>query len=233
MQTTCLLLALVPSLAVLRATERADTQAAMMPRTEDYTLFWRAEGPPYSLGSDTRPATETLCFHGCTFVHVPPKTKQDFIFQMVYARYGGAFAASHAQLCLIGWGHNQFWDEAAIGRFGENICFEPGRIQRRCFIDNVRPLTTLPDGKPAKPWGWADNCGGGDSLMWQDAQGEYRSMRAARTNYRAYGPCLTDVSYSEETSGGELAASMDVSLPRSDDYLRAFLAPPLRRSSSD
>lgn len=118
MRTTCLLLALVPSLAVLRAAERADTKAAMMPRTEDYTLLWRAEGPPYFLGRNTRPATETLCFHGCTFVHVPPKTKQDFIFQMVYARYGGVFAASHAQLCLIGWGHNQFWDEATIGDAG-------------------------------------------------------------------------------------------------------------------
>ena len=100
------------------------------------------------------------------------------IFQMVYARYGGVFAASHAQLCLIGWGHNQFWDEAAIGSFGESICFEPGRVQRRCFIDDVRPLMTLPQGKPAKPWGWADNCGGGDFLMWQDAQGSYQPMRA-------------------------------------------------------
>jgi hypothetical protein len=141
---------------------------------------------------------------------------------MVYARYGGVFAASHAQLSLIGWGHNQFWDQAAIGSFGESICFEPGRVQRRCFIDDVRPLMTLPHGKPVKPWGWAENCGGGDFFMWQDAQGNYRPMRATRTDYRAYGPCLTEVNYSEETCGGELSASMDVSLPRSDDYLRTF-----------
>ena len=118
---------------------------------------------------------------------------------MVYARYGGVFAASHAQLSLIGWGHNQFWDQAAIGSFGESICFEPGRVQRRCFIDDMRPLMTLPQGKPAKPWSWAENCGGGDFLMWQDAQGGYQPMRATRTDYRAYGPCLTDVSYTEES----------------------------------
>jgi hypothetical protein len=161
-------------------------------------------------------------FHGCAFVRLPPKSNRAVVFQMVYARYGGVFAASHAQLSLIGWGHNQFWDEAAIGSFGESICFEPGRAQRRCFIDDVRPLMTLPQGKPAKPWGWADNCGGGDFLMWQDAREYYQPMRATRTDYRAYGPCLTDVSYTEETCGGELAASMDVSLPRSDDYLRTF-----------
>lgn len=162
-------------------------------------------------------------FHGCAFVRLPSRTKRELVFQMVYARYGGVFAASHAQLSLIGWGHNQFWDQAAIGSFGESICFEPGRIQRRCFIDDVRPLLTLPHDKPVKPWGWAENCGGGDFLMWQDAQGRYQPMRATRTDYRAYGPCLTDVRYTEETAGGELTARMDVSLPRSDDYLRTFI----------
>jgi hypothetical protein len=161
-------------------------------------------------------------FHGCTMVRLPPHAEHELMFQMVYARYGGVFAASHAQLSLVGWGHNQFWDQAAIGSFGESICFEPGRVQRRCFIDDVRPLMTLPQGKAAKPWGWADNCGGGDFFMWQDGQGRYRPMRATRTDYRAYGPCLTDVSYSEESPGGEMAARMEVSLPRSDDYLRTF-----------
>ena len=159
-------------------------------------------------------------FHGCAFVRLPPKSNRQLLFQMVHARYGGVFAASHAQLSLIGWGHNQFWDQAAIGSFGESICFEPGRVQRRCFIDDVRPL--LAHGKSAKPWGWAENCGGGDFLMWQDAQERYQPMRATRTDYRAYGPCLTDAGYIEESCGGELAARMDVKVPRSDDHLRTF-----------
>lgn len=162
-------------------------------------------------------------FHGCAFVRLAPKSQRELLFQMVYARYGGVFAASHAQLCLIGWGHNQFWDEAAIGSFGESICFEPGRVQRRCFIDDVRPLMTLPIGKSTKPYGWASNCGGGDFLMWQDAQGRYQPMRATRTAYRSQGPCLTDVSYTEESANGEIAARMDVSVPRSADHLRTFI----------
>jgi hypothetical protein len=122
---------------------------------------------------------------------------------------------------LIGWGHNQFWDQAAIGSFGESICYEPGRVQRRCFIDDIRPLMTLPVAG-GKPWSWAENCGGGDFLLWTDEGGVDRGFRATRSDYRAYGPCRTEVCYLEETAGGEITAHMEVSLTRRDDYLRAF-----------
>jgi hypothetical protein len=162
-------------------------------------------------------------FHGFAFVPLSAHAKHELLFQMVYARYGGICAASLAQLSLIGWGYNQFWNEVAIGSFGESICFEPGRVQRRCFIDDVRPLMTLPYGRAAKPWGWAENCGGGDFLMWENPQNQYQRMCATRTDYRAYGPCLTDAIYSEESAGGEIAARMEISVPRSQDYLRVFV----------
>ncbi|MBN8421779.1 MAG: hypothetical protein J0L73_22880 [Verrucomicrobia bacterium] len=161
-------------------------------------------------------------FHGFAYVRLAPKSSRELVLQIVHARYGGVFAASLAQLSLIGWGTNQFWDQTAIGSFGESICFEPGRAQVRCFITDVRPLMTLSHAKP-KPWNWADNCGGGDALMWQDVQGVYQPMRATRTDYRAYGPCLTQASYTEESAGGEMSARMDVSVPRSQDYLRTFI----------
>jgi hypothetical protein len=160
-------------------------------------------------------------FHGCTFVRLPPHSKREFTLAIAYARYGGVPAASHAQLSLIGWGVNQFWDQAAIGSFGESICYEPGRVQRRCSIDDVRPLMTLSTPE-TKPYGWAGNCGGGDFLMWIDNAGHYQGFRRTRTEYRAYGPCLTDVRYQEETARGEIASCVSVSIARSDDYLRAF-----------
>jgi hypothetical protein len=160
-------------------------------------------------------------FHGCTFVHLPPRSQREFSFSIAYARYGGVPAASHAQLSLIGWGHNQFWEQCAMGSFGESICYEPGRLQRRCCIDDIRPLLTLPS-PDAKPYGWAGNCGGGDFLMWIDDAGRYQGFRATRCEYSACGPCLTDVSYVEETSGGEIASRVSVSIARSDDYVRAF-----------
>ena len=162
-------------------------------------------------------------FHGFAYVRVPPKSRRELVLQMVHARYGGVCAASHAQLCLIGWGHNQFWDQVAVGSFGESICFEPGRVQRRCFITDVRPLMTLSVEPNAKRWGWAENCGGGDFLMWKDSQGRYQTMKGTRTDYRAHGPCLTDVSYTEESSGGEITARMDVSVPAANDHLRTLL----------
>jgi hypothetical protein len=80
---------------------------------------------------------------------------------------------------------------------------------------------TLPD-SAAKPYGWAGNAGGGDFLMWLDEHGKYQGFRRTRVNYQAYGPCLTDVRYREETAGGELTSSVRASICRSDDYLRAF-----------
>ena len=47
--------------------------------------------------------------HGCTFIRIPAHTQRELTFQLAYARYGGVPCASHAQLSLLGWGHNQFW----------------------------------------------------------------------------------------------------------------------------
>lgn len=162
-------------------------------------------------------------FHGFAWVRVPPRSRRDLVFQMVHARHGGVFAASLAQLSLIGWGHNQFWDQAAVGSFGESICFEPGRVQRRCFITDVRPLLALSREPKAKRWGWAENAGGGDCLLWLDAAGRYQPMKATRTEYRAHGPFLAGARYAEETAGGEIAARMEVSVPAANDHLRTFL----------
>lgn len=161
-------------------------------------------------------------FHGFAYVRMPPHSRRELVLQMVYARFGGLPAASQAQLSLIGWGHNQFWDQIAVGSFGENICFEPGRVQRRCFITDLRPLMTLPQTGSKKKWGWSENAGGGDFLMWQDPRGLYQVPRDTRTDPRASGPCLTRTIYTEETPEGEISARMEVSVPQSEDYLRVF-----------
>lgn len=49
-------------------------------------------------------------------MRLPPRPQREFSFILAYARYGGVPAASPAQLSLIGWGHNQFWDGVAIAR---------------------------------------------------------------------------------------------------------------------
>ena len=158
--------------------------------------------------------------HGSTVIRVPPRSTRNFQYAIAYARWGGVPAASHAQLSLIGWGHNMFWDECAIGSFGESICYEPGRTQRRSFITDVRPLMVY--GKDRKRWGWTGNVGGGDFLVYFDAEGKYVPMIKTRGRYYSYGPNLTKVSYDEMSQDKSIKASYTVGLARADDYVRVF-----------
>jgi hypothetical protein len=156
-----------------------------------------------------------------TAVRVEAHSERRLQFALCYAKWGGLFAASHAQLSLIGYSHNQFWDEAALGSFGESICFEPGRVQRRCFITDVRPflVTHTPE---AKRWEWTANVGGGDFLVYFDAAKRYVPFAHTRTDYRSPGPCLTRTTYAETSADGAVAARMEVSLARGQDHLRVY-----------
>jgi len=158
--------------------------------------------------------------YGSTVIRVPPRSTRNYQYAIAYARWGGVPAASHAQLSLIGWGHNMFWDECAIGSFGESICYEPGRTQRRGFITDVRPLMVF--GKDRKKWEWTGNVGGGDFLVYFDGDGKYVPMIKTRGRYYSYGPNLTKVSYDEISQDESIKASYTVGIARVDDYVRVF-----------
>jgi hypothetical protein len=158
--------------------------------------------------------------HGSTVTKVPARSTRSYQYAIAYARWGGVPAASHAQLSLIGWGHNMFWDQCAIGSFGESICYEPGRTQRRSFITDVRPLMIF--GKNGKKWGWTGNVGGGDFLVYFDGEGKYVPMIKTRGRYYSYGPNLTKVSYDEISQDEAIRASYTVRIARADDYVRVF-----------
>lgn len=175
----------------------------------------------WHIREDTRALPEQgIWLHAAAHLVLPPHSEKTLVFTLAYARWGGIPAVSHAQLSLVGWGHNQFWDQVAIGSFGESICFEPGRVQRRCFITDIRPLMTL--GPSREPGDWANNGGGGDFMVWIDPAGKWRGWSGTRIDYRSPGPCLTDVEYHEQTVGGEIVSRVRVRVPRSDDYLRVF-----------
>ncbi len=161
-------------------------------------------------------------FHGFTMVPVEAGATWRGEFAMAYARWGGVPAASHAQLCLIGWGTNQLWDQAAIGSWGESICYDPDVNLGRSMIDDIRPLMVTnmrtDDGK----WGWTANVGGGDFLVYIDDVGERQYLSRVRTGYRQYGPNLTKVTYAGVSADGKIAARIDVSSPRCDDLNRAY-----------
>ena len=161
-------------------------------------------------------------FHGYTVLRLPPDTSTSLEYTMAWARWGGVPAASHAQLCLIGWGHNQLWDQVAIGSWGESICYEPDMAQGRSIIDDLRPLMVRPMGARRDKWDWTNNVGGGDFLVYHDQNRRRQFLTRMRTAYLSHGPNLTDVIYAGISADGAIAATLAVSTPRCDDIMRSY-----------
>jgi hypothetical protein len=161
-------------------------------------------------------------FHGSSVLQMPARSAVDLELTLVTGRWGGVPAASHAQLCLIGWGTNQLWDEAAIGNWGESICYEPDGAQRECMIDDLRPLMVWGKDRKQKKWDWTNNVGGGDFLVYYDAKSQRQFLSRMRTAYHAQCPNLTRVTYAGTTADGNIDAAITVSTPRCDDINRTF-----------
>jgi hypothetical protein len=160
-------------------------------------------------------------FHGITMLTVPPQTTLKLEYTGVNAHWGGVAAASHAQLCLVGYGGNQLWDQAALGAWGESITFDPDVNLGRSMIDDVRPMMVWAAGydTPVK-WTWTNNVGGGDFLVYFDQYGQKQWNSRIRTQYRRQCPNLTEVTYAGTSYDAKIDVKCMVSLYRTDDIVR-------------
>lgn len=167
------------------------------------------------------PLYQGVWFHGFSMFRLPAKSMTEFELSIAYAHWGGVPAASHAQLCLIGWGSNQVWNQAAMGAWGESICFEPDQGQVGGTVLDTRPLMVwaMKRDQPVK-WHWTNNVGGADFLVYYDADGKKQWNSRMRTAYRQHGPNLTEVTYAGRSADGKIDLRMTVSLFRSDDIVR-------------
>jgi hypothetical protein len=159
-------------------------------------------------------------FHGFSQVRVPPGATVELELVLAYGHWGGLPAASHAQLCLIGWGSNQRWDQSALGAWGESICYEPDQVQGSCSILDVRPVLVRSMSRD-QPWGWTHNVGGGDFFRCFDPAGMRMPHRGMRASYRRQGPCLTEVTYAGSIGRG-MRHQETVSLARTADVVRGI-----------
>lgn len=159
-------------------------------------------------------------FRGAALLPLPPGGTWTGELAIAYARWGGVPAASHAQLSLVGWGGNQRWDQAAIGSFGESICYDPDIGLNRSIIDDIRPL--LVTGMRGDRWTWTHNVGGGDFLVLHDAADTRQPLVRMRTAYLAPGPNLTHTVYAGHSADGAIDARLDALTPRTDDLHRAY-----------
>jgi hypothetical protein len=159
-------------------------------------------------------------FHGFSQVRLAPGAKVELELTISYGHWGGVAAASHAQLCLVGWGSNQLWNQSALGAWGESICYEPDQAQAQCLITDVRPMM-VDSVSGNQPWGWTHNVGGGDFFRLFDAAGHRVPPVRMRTACVKQGPCLTGVTYAGRTGDG-LEHASTVSLARTDDIVRGI-----------
>ena len=133
-------------------------------------------------------------------------------------KWGETFAASHAQLSLVGWGANQQWDESALGAWGESITYDPDKTLRRAMVDDVRPFLMNVNGQ----YNWTGNVGGADFLTYVDANGQRQQPTQLKTVYRSPGPVMTDVVYAGRTADDAIEFSAQTHLVRTDDLVRAY-----------
>ncbi len=158
------------------------------------------------------------------YVTIPVQaSEKSFEYTCAYGNWGEVYAASHAQLCLIGWGGNMVWDQSALGSWGENVTYDPDIVLNRSAIDDVRPfLVTAPQGNNNQ-YDWTGNVGGADFLNYLDKEdsGESRVIDRKIT-YMTQAPNLTQVNYSGITDNGKIAAEVEINLGRTDDIVRNY-----------
>ncbi len=159
-------------------------------------------------------------FHGLTMLTIPALTTISLEYTSVNSMWGGVPAASHAQLCLIGWGHNQQWEESAIGAWGETITYEPDLDQTGAPVLDFRPLMVK---SPAgKKWDWTGNLGGADFFNYTKTDGKKGWHSRIRTQYKRYSPNLTEVTYAGILDDNSMDFEYTASVGRSDDITRGI-----------
>jgi hypothetical protein len=159
-------------------------------------------------------------FHGLTMLTIPANTNLLFELAMVGQNWGGLPAATHSQLSVIGYydGGNQQWDEAALGNYGESLCYDADHSLTDNDGTDSRPLLLLNSG--GQTGRWCGNAGGAQFLRYYASGGSQRRHSRMRTQYVRYCPNLAEVVFAGQTDNGAMDFSYSAALYRSDDYTR-------------
>jgi len=182
---------------------------------------WHGGKPRHVRGEWTPPRYRGPWYRGLTLLTIPARTTLTLQYVSVNALWGGLPAASHAQLSLVGWGSNQLWEEAALGAWGESLCFEPDQGQRGGAVLDTRPLMVWSMGQsPRRKWGWTHNVGGADFLVYHDRPGHKQPAVRMRTRTVRNCPVLTEVVTAGRSADDKIDLRYTVSLYRTDDITR-------------
>ena len=142
--------------------------------------------------------------------------------RVVYGFWGGAGAISHSQLSLIGYSNRSWkWDESAIGCWGESMTYNPDKNTGEAFICDVRPAFTT-SYKTNPDYGWTENVGGGDFLVYYDSANTRRREKRLKTCYHWTGPNMTEVLYTGVTDDDKIRFTYRSRAGATLDYHRRF-----------
>jgi len=184
---------------------------------------WHADKPKHARGPWAAPRYRGSWYRGLAFLMIPARTKIELVYTSVNAFWGRMPAASHAQLSLVGWGSNQLWEQAAIGAWGESLCFEPDQGHRGGAVLDTRPLMVWAMGsRPRRKWGWTHNVGGADFLVYYDRPGHKQWSSRMRTRTVRSGPVLTESVTAGRSADDKIDLKYTVSLYRTDDIVRGL-----------
>ena len=159
---------------------------------------------------------------GSTMLTMEPGETRRFKLRVIYGYWGGAGAVSHAQLSLIGWGGNWKWDESALGAWGESITFDPAQHIAGSFMGDIRPSFTDSYSANGPTYGWTENCGGADFLLYRDSTNTYRWGKRLKTCYHRTGPNMTEVIYGGVTDDERIRFTYTARAVSTHDYHRRF-----------
>ena len=146
--------------------------------------------------NDVKRYLEGIWYHGYTLIEVPANSQVSYELTIAYSRWGETYSASHAQLCLAGWGGDlQKWETSALGSSGENMCYDAEMAHGTgAFINDALPFATLGgiDGSGVK-YNWSNGASGGNFLIYYNSLGSRVGLKQVRTWFKKQGPCLTEV----------------------------------------
>lgn len=152
-------------------------------------------------------------------IPMAPGEKAEYEFRMVYGFWGGVPEASYGQLCLVGYGGNQRWDQLSMGCWGETFCQDIDTCLPPNVICDVRSLQLKKPGDPK--WGWTENSGGGDWLFLTGSDDKRIPLGECKSAYLSQGPNLARVRYTADY-GKAVRLKAEVRNLRNADYSRVL-----------
>lgn len=151
------------------------------------------------------------CWVQCyVYVKIPAAKTVQYEFVTAYTQWGQTYAASMAQMCLVGWGGNQWWISSQLGSFGITFDYDPEMVCSRATLDDIGVID-VKNGMAA---------GGNEFLVLHETFAA--PVINQKLNFKSPAPNLAELTLVGNTSSLKVKAEMGMHIARSRDYTKMF-----------